>query len=620
MTIRSVLLWCCFVLCLPAVQAQKVKLKTGSVKEKKDEKKENKNETTSSGTFKVGDVAEGLETDGKWYKVDILKVEADKYFIHWQGYKSTYDRWIEAGKVRAIGSSGSASANASTSAASTASGGKTKVYGTGDGGFKVGEYAEVLDRDGKWYEAEIQKVNEGQPNEYFVKIENYNGFWVKESNVRAKSSGTSSEPVGFKVGDVIEAVDFGRWNKGTVQSIRTTNSGNKMFTVAFDNGGSKEFTENKLRVIPVYNFSGSNYKTGQYIRIWYSGRDSLDAPIVDIKDNKLLINYGGYGAKWFDFDAKEIRNDARTAAIAASKATEEQFFQDCNKYSEAIRIFGYLYNKKHDTRFVLYNQGLTSPRPSDVGPMLKQMNELDALIKSKYPNIQNTEQTWTTELSKNPGHWRVIAEERNELAQSVVTDMIKDKISEATRILTNYEFLKNHEIGEFEAGKGIGVTSSLQDILDNNGADFMKKEEEKIADVIKAAQEANLGQNEITAFREFLKKLSVDVKSKFPSSLVSSQFNPALHDAAAEASAKAYIQKTYSGAAILKIGVIGNQVIEKNNLGIPLYRYKRVGVLFRDSQGRCRFVPAYYREDYAGGGAYGTPYIEHHFTYYQSCN
>lgn len=603
---------------------QKIKIKTGGTKEKKEDKKENKNDAMATGAFKVGDVAEGLETDGKWYKVDILKAEPGKYFIHWQGFKSQYDRWIEADKVRAVGSKSSASASTSgvtaSSAASGNAGAQSKVYGTGVGGFKVGEYAEVLDRDGKWYEAEIQKVNDGQTREYFVKIEGYSGFWVKEANLRVKVAGASNEPEGFKVGDKIEAVDFGRWNKGTIQSIRKTNSGNLMFTVAFDNGGSKEFAQDKLRNIAVYNFSGLDFKTGQYVRVWYSGNDSLDGPIVDIKDGKFLINYGGYGATWFAFDDPKVRNDARSAAIASARAMQDRFFEDVNKYSDAIRIFGYLYNKKHDTRFVLYNQGLSSPRPSDVAPMLKQMDELDALIKSKYPNIQNTEQTWTSELSKNPGHWRVIAEERQELAQSVVADMLKDKLSEATRILGNFEYLKNHEIQGFEAGKGIGVFTDLQDILDNNGVEFMKKEEEKVAEAIKAAQAANLGQNEIAEFRAFLKKLSADVKSKFDASLLPSGFNPTAHDAAAEGTARTYIQKTYAGSTILKIGVIGGQVIEKNNLGIPLYRYKKVGVLFRDSKGRCRFVPAYYREDYAGGGAYGAPYIEHHFTYYQKCN
>ena len=161
------------------VYGQKIKVKdlTKSKKEDKKDDKKSGAQDASAAAFKVGDVAEALETDGKWYKVDILKVEPGKYFIHWQGFKSQYDRWIEAGKVRAAGASGTASSSGATASSSGSATAQTKVYGTGVGGFKVGEYAEVLDRDGKWYEAEIQKVNEGQTREYFVQISGYMGFW-----------------------------------------------------------------------------------------------------------------------------------------------------------------------------------------------------------------------------------------------------------------------------------------------------------------------------------------------------------------------------------------------------------------------------------------------------------
>ena len=53
--------------------------------------------------FKVNDKIEAQD-QGKWYKATVLKVEGGKYFIHWDGYSSSYDSWITPDKTRAVGS------------------------------------------------------------------------------------------------------------------------------------------------------------------------------------------------------------------------------------------------------------------------------------------------------------------------------------------------------------------------------------------------------------------------------------------------------------------------------------------------------------------------------------
>lgn len=50
--------------------------------------------------FLVGDKIQGMETDGKWYNLKVLKIDGDKYFIHWGGYDSQYDRWISYDSLR----------------------------------------------------------------------------------------------------------------------------------------------------------------------------------------------------------------------------------------------------------------------------------------------------------------------------------------------------------------------------------------------------------------------------------------------------------------------------------------------------------------------------------------
>lgn len=70
-------------------------------------------------TFNVNDKVEAVE-NGKWYKATILKVEDGKYYIHWEGYASSYDQWITPDKLRAIGSApATTSTTSSTSTTNT---------------------------------------------------------------------------------------------------------------------------------------------------------------------------------------------------------------------------------------------------------------------------------------------------------------------------------------------------------------------------------------------------------------------------------------------------------------------------------------------------------------------
>lgn len=52
--------------------------------------------------FLVSDKLQGLETDGKWYNAKVLKRDLPnkKYFIHWGGFDSKYDRWISYDSLR----------------------------------------------------------------------------------------------------------------------------------------------------------------------------------------------------------------------------------------------------------------------------------------------------------------------------------------------------------------------------------------------------------------------------------------------------------------------------------------------------------------------------------------
>ena len=50
--------------------------------------------------YKVNDKIE-VQWNGKWYKATILQVEDGKYLIHYEGYASSWDEWIGDDRIKA---------------------------------------------------------------------------------------------------------------------------------------------------------------------------------------------------------------------------------------------------------------------------------------------------------------------------------------------------------------------------------------------------------------------------------------------------------------------------------------------------------------------------------------
>jgi hypothetical protein len=581
---------------------QKIKIKSGAKEAKKADKKEDKQETAqAAGSFKVGDVAEGLETDGKWYKVDILKVETGKYFIHWQGFKSQYDRWIEADKVRAIGSTGTSSSVSGAAVSSTASGsggGTTKIFSTEEGGFNVGEYAEGLDRDGKWYEVQIQKDGE---NELFVKREGYNGFWLKRANLRVKGSAAAAEPIVFKVGDKVHAENYGKWKPGAITNI-TDAAGQKKFAVSFDDGNKGSVAESELRL---YNFSGSNFKPGEYVRVWYSGNDSLDTPIANVKEGKLMIVYGGYGAKWFAFDAKEVRNDVRSAAVAASRKMQTAFFDECSNYAHSVFAFARMVNPK----LVLYNQNRADPLSAELPGIMKDLDALDAIIKAKYPNIQNTEELFPDELSKIPGTWREVCERRKELALKFVEKDVKDQLAYMSdQLNTDYESIRVYE--HHDGATSLTCSSFMWDIIEKDGKVTRPQFQEKIKILADNAKLAGYNADApIKQFWELYDGMKAKVVAKIGQIAPAANSSSKYKDAAVEEFGKRTVMNLHPGSVVLRTGVISpDWKIVTNSFGVPKYRSKDAEISWRLPSGRCVYTVYYYTQDY-NGGSYGAGYL-----------
>ncbi|MBL7959745.1 hypothetical protein JNL27_05830 [bacterium] len=582
----------------PDGYCQKVKIKKSAVKDAaKENKKEEDKESAQAGAFKVGDVAEGLETDGKWYKVDILKVEAGKYFIHWQGFKAQYDRWIEAGKVRALPGGASAAASSSVSA-SSANSAKTKNYSTEEGGFNVGEYAEGLDRDGKWYEVQIQKDGE---NELFVVREGYNGFWLKRANLRVKGSTPVSEPIVFKVGDKVHAVNYGKWKPASITNISEA-AGQKKYSVSFEDGNKGSVTEEEIRF---YNFSGANFKVGEYIRVWYSGNDSLDAAIANVKDGKIMIVYGGYGAKWFAYDAKEVRNDVRAAAVNASKAMQTAFFDECGNYAHSVFAFAQMINPK----LVLYNQNRAYPLGTELPGIMKDLDALDAIIKAKYANIQNTEELFPDELSKIPGTWREVCERRKELALKFVEKDVKDQLDHMSgQLNTDYDGIKVYS--HHDGATSLTCSSFMWDIIEKDGKVTRPQFQERIKILSENAKIASYNADaQIKKFWELYDGMKAKAVAKIGQIAPAANSSSKYKDAAVEEFGKRTVMNLHPGSVVLRTGVISpDWKIVTNSFGVPKYRSKDAEIAWKLPSGRCVYTVYYYTQDY-NGGSYGAGYL-----------
>jgi len=502
-----------------------------------------KTEVSAGGgaAFKVGDKVEGMQKNRNWYPVDILKVEADRYFVHWQGFDKKNDTWIEADKVRAV---------VSTKTTATKESGKTASSGAEDFPFKVGDTVDVFDR--AW------------------------PTWV-----------------GATVLEIIP--DKLAWRKNHTYRVNEIVSGTEFYA-------SSNPIQIRAYTGPVlFNYTGKDFKLWQYVEV-----GALVAQIEDIKDGKFKITYNGR-EEWYAFDAEEVRNDIRTAAVAAAKVQHEAFFNECGKYAQSVAALCRLYKPGME----LYQQGLPVARRDEIPAIIKDLDQLDAIIKSKYPNIQDVKQKLTIdqdELSKHPGTWREICEHRKELALKLVEKEVKDEIDAISGEINND--LEEIRVINDAGGVYLFVSSLTWDIVERSGKTTRPKFEARVkilADISKAAGYAADAQ--IKQFWE----LYDGTKSKAIAKI--SQMAPAAgslakyKDAVVEEYGKRVVMNVHPGSVVLRTGVISSEYrIETNALGAPRYRTKSAEISWRLPSGRCVYTTYLYTQDY-NGGTYGDPYI-----------
>lgn len=109
----------------------------------------------------VGDKVQ-IESAGSWYPGKVLKVEDDRFYVHYDGWSDGFDEWVEADRLK-------------FSKAAAPAGGVT-------GKFKVGDMVEV---EYGMIPAPAKVVEVGE-NKYKIAYENslYGTKWVTEKEMK----------------------------------------------------------------------------------------------------------------------------------------------------------------------------------------------------------------------------------------------------------------------------------------------------------------------------------------------------------------------------------------------------------------------------------------------------
>ncbi len=116
----------------------------------------------SSFAQKVGDKVDVL-WNGKYYKATVKQVNDSKWFIHYDGYESSWDEWVGKDRIKYTPPSGGNNTGGKTDASA----------GSNNATWKVGDKVMVKWND-KWYPSTILQVGEGK---YKIHYDGYESSW-----------------------------------------------------------------------------------------------------------------------------------------------------------------------------------------------------------------------------------------------------------------------------------------------------------------------------------------------------------------------------------------------------------------------------------------------------------
>lgn len=504
-------------------------------------------------SYKAGDKAEGLETDGKWYAIEILRVEGDKYFVHWVGYDKKFDRLLEAGKIRPASAPGAA-------------------------------------------------------------------------------SGVAQPGGGFNVGDKVEALSFGKFKAATVVSVRVLPaSGQKKFKVRWDDGsGEYEVVAAQMRAPAFVNFSGKDFQAGQYVHVWYSN-GWLETQVLEVKDGKIKIVFGGYGEKWFPFDDEAIRNKVREEQRAQVKGAEDEFIKEVAGpyFGYAIAVLWASGDPRFAERSAQSFDSMYGYKPEErienLGKLAAGLADMAKLMETKFAafkEVSAANRAAQGKLNADKSGARYVGDTYRQAAAKAKEGLplFVMKMNEAALNRMVDSVKKMGRVVSFGGGIGKGIPveygdvelgspghdkfqPSTKDVVKDGGKLFVAAVKNQLQPLFAAA---GLGEADYAPAVAAAEKAIGEAKSEFEKALPTMSVNFPHKDGEVEQFAKEYILKKYPGGKILKVGTVeADWTIWKNNIGIPESRTRVAGVVFKDpTLELCLYAGINVGQDYAGGGKF----------------
>ena len=343
------------------------------------------------------------------------------------------------------------------------------------------------------------------------------------------------------------------------------------------NVGDKAIAVDKgaaLKIVKVYQKTDQLYQVG-----------ALDLTEGEIKNRPDALKWYKANSVYTYFDVRDF--EAKTGKY--KPVVEAYLLCYAQKYGQPIeRVSG---RTNYPTYYI-----------KDDAERLDQKKKLDELWAAIEPlgPVPNTYLTY----SNNPAIWKLIAKDREEFLNCLG----KVENPDMKKIIDRN--LRDIEIAKKSAEKFTGGTSGL---YDGTTYSWMYRAVSKKAreEYINKQTGWNANADAVAKINMALEELKTSCSPKIPLLKMDAGLFQ-YHDAASEAVMKSYLQNP----ATLKVqrsGISDNDwIIEKNGIGLPLYRYKRGTMLVRnsaDDHAFCKGLFFVIKQEYAGGGKYASSKI-----------
>lgn len=500
-------------------------------------------------SFKAGDKAEGLETDGKWYAIEILRVEGDKYFVHWVGYDKKYDRLLEAGKIRPTSAPGAAAGVAQPG-----------------GGFAVGDKVEALSF-GKYKAAtviSIKVVPSSGQKKFRVRWDDGSGeYEVLASQMRAPAFVNFSGK-DFQVGQYVHVWYSNGWLETQILEVK----------------------DGQIKVV----FGGYGEK-------WFAFDD--EAIRNKVREEQRALAKGEE-----DTFIKEVAGQYYGYAKAVLWATGDERFADATPW-----VFQSMYGYK--AQDALESLPKMAAGLAEMTKLMQgKFAAFKGIDVANHPVMSRWGEKGK-EIKYASDTYRQAAAKASEGLPLFILKMNKDAIDKklaAVKAMGEVSDIAGGGKGiawsEGSAALGQPGDDSYQpgsqDVIKDGGKLFIAALKNQLQPLFAAAGLGEAAYAPVVAAGE---KAVADAKAAFEQGLPVLAVTFPHKDAAVEAFCKSWIVKQVPGAKVLKAGTLdADWKVWKNSIGIPESRTRWGGVVYKDpTTGLCAYASINAGQDYAAG-------------------